>query len=117
MQLNLMRTKIHRATVTGADLHYEGSIAIDRDLVEAAGFFPNERVEIYNITNGERFSTYVIEAVAGSGIVTLNGAAARKAHKGDLIIICAYGLFSPEEARAWTPTVILVDELNRVRSA
>ena len=113
MQLTLLKSKIHRATVTLADLHYEGSISIDRDLIDAAGFLINERVEIYNITNGNRFATYVIEGVRGSGEIGLNGAAARLVMPGDHVIICAYAIMSAEEARAYKPTVVLVDDMNR----
>lgn len=93
MQVTLMKGKIHRAHVTEADLHYEGSISIDRDLIEAAGLLINERVDIYNIDNGARFSTYVIEAPAGSGTIGLNGAAARQVMVGDKVIIVAYANF------------------------
>src|SRR5438046_9736137 len=99
MQLTLMKGKIHRACVTEADLHYEGSISIDRDLIEAAGFLINERVDIYNIDNGARFSTYVIEAPAGSGTIGLNGAAARQAMVGDKVMIVAYANCDGHEAR------------------
>src|SRR5258708_28757605 len=101
MQVTLMKGKIHRARVTEADLHYEGSISIDRDLIEGAEFLVNERVDIYNIENGARFSTYVIEARAGSGIIGLNGAAARQAMVGDKVIIVAYANFDSEEARGF----------------
>src|SRR5438876_10133271 len=103
----LMKGKIHRAHVTEADLHYEGSISIDRDLIEAAGFLINERVDIYNIDNGARFSTYVIEAPAGSGTIGLNGAAARQAMVGDKVIIAAYANFDGDEARKFQPRVVL----------
>ncbi|MGY3138031.1 L-aspartate-alpha-decarboxylase [Bradyrhizobium sp. USDA 4501] len=95
MQVTLMKGKIHRAHVTEADLHYEGSISIDRNLIEAAGFLINERVDIYNIDTGARFSTYVIEAPAGSGTIGLNGAAARLAMAGDKVIIVAYASSTP----------------------
>ena len=108
-----MKGKIHRAHVTEADLHYEGSISIDRDLIEAAGFLINERVDIYNIDNGARFSTYVIEAPAGSGTIGLNGAAARQAMVGDKVIIAAYANFDGDEARKFQPRVVLVNEQNR----
>lgn len=113
MQLTLLKSKIHRATVTLADLHYEGSISIDRDLIDAAGFLINERVEIYNINNGNRFATYVIEGARGSGEIGLNGAAARLVMPGDHVIICAYAIMSEDEARGYKPTVVLVDDLNR----
>lgn len=113
MQVTLMKGKIHRARVTDADLHYEGSISIDANLIETAGFLINERVDIYNIDTGARFSTYVIEAPAGSGTIGLNGAAARLAMKGDKVIIVAYASFEEAEARAFKPRVVLVDEQNR----
>jgi aspartate 1-decarboxylase len=113
MIVTMMKGKIHRATVTEADLHYEGSISIDRDLSEAAGFFINERVEIYNIDTGARFATYVIEGKRGSGVIGLNGAAARLAMPGDKVIIVAYAQMEAEEARAFQPNVVLVDGDNR----
>ncbi|MDT3683478.1 MAG: aspartate 1-decarboxylase [Pseudorhodoplanes sp.] len=117
MLVTLMKGKIHRARVTGADLHYEGSISIDRELIAAAGFFLNERVDIYNINNGARFSTYVIPAPEGSGEIGLNGAAARLVMPGDLVIIVAYAQMSEADARTFTPRVVLVDENNRVLPA
>ena len=113
MQVTLMKGKIHRARVTEADLHYEGSISIDRNLIEAAGFLVNERVDIYNIDTGARFSTYVIEAPAGSGVIGLIGAAARLAMVGDKVIIVAYASFDDDEARKFQPRVVIVDENNR----
>lgn len=112
MQVTMMKGKIHRARVTEADLHYEGSISIDRTLIDAAGFLVNERVDIYNIDTGARFSTYVIEAPAGSGIIGLNGAAARLAMVGDKVIIVAYASFDEAEARSFKPRVVLVDDRN-----
>jgi aspartate 1-decarboxylase len=114
MQITLMKGKIHRASVTQADLHYEGSISIDRTLLDAAGFLINERVEIYNIDTGARFATYVIEAPEGSGMIGLNGAAARLAMIGDKVIIVAYASFEEAEARAFRPRVVLADEENRI---
>jgi aspartate 1-decarboxylase len=114
MQITLMKGKIHRASVTQADLHYEGSISIDRTLLDAAGFLINERVEIYNIDTGARFATYVIEAPRGSGMIGLNGAAARLAMIGDKVIIVAYASFAEVEASAFRPSVVLVDEENRI---
>jgi len=113
MLLTLMKGKVHRARVTGADLNYEGSISIDQALIEAAGFLVNERVDIYNIDNGARFSTYVIVAPKGSGEIGLNGAAARLAMVGDRVIIAAYAQMDEAEARTFTPRVVLVDEHNR----
>ena len=117
MQVTLMKGKIHRARITEADLHYEGSISIDRNLIEAAGFLINERVDIYNIDTGARFSTYVIEAPAGSGTIGLNGAAARLAMAGDKVIIVAYASFDGEEARRFQPRVVIVDKKNRQNKA
>lgn len=114
MQITLMKGKIHRASVTEADLHYEGSISIDRALLDAAGLLINERVEIYNIDTGARFATYVIEAPNGSGIIGLNGAAARLAMPGDKIIIVAYACFDEAEAKTFRPRVVRVDRENRI---
>lgn len=113
MQVILMKGKIHSARVTEADLHYEGSISIDRKLMEAAGLLVNERVDIYNINSGARFSTYVIEAPEGLGTVGLNGAAARLAMVGDKVIIVAYANFDSEEARRFQPRVVIVNEKNQ----
>ena len=115
MLLTLMKCKLHAATITECDIDYEGSIAIDRGLMEAAGLVPHERVDIYNITNGERLSTYVIVAPEGSGKIGLNGAAARRAARGDKVIIAAYAQMSQEEAEAHRPTVLLIDDDYRVK--
>lgn len=112
MRLTLLKAKLHRATVTAADLHYEGSIALGPDLRKAAGLLEYERVEIYNVTNGERFATYVI-AGHQPGEVMLNGAAARLVQPGDQVIIAAYAEFTPEEAQSHQPTVVLLDGKNR----
>lgn len=109
----MLRGKIHRATVTGADLHYEGSATIDAELLAAADILPYERVDIWNVTNGERFSTYVIEGQPGSGVVCINGAAAHKANKGDLVIIAAFTDLEDAEARTWEPRCVFVDGRNR----
>lgn len=114
MQITLMKGKIHRASVTEADLHYEGSISIDRALLDAAGLLINERVDIYNIDTGARFATYVIEAPRASGIIGLNGAAARLAMPGDKIIIVAYACFDEAEAKTFRPRVVRVDRENRI---
>jgi aspartate 1-decarboxylase len=114
MLVTLLRCKLHRATVTECDLHYQGSLAIDAELIRAAGLLVNEHIEVYNIDNGERFTTYVIEGKAGSGIIGLNGAAARKACVGDKIIICAYAAMSVEEARTHKPRVVILTEGNRL---
>lgn len=113
MNVSMLKCKIHRATVTGADLNYEGSISIDPKLIKAAGLFLNERVDIYNCNNGARFSTYVIEG--NKGEICLNGAAARHVHKGDLVIIAAYCGLTAEEAPKHKPTVVFVDEKNKVK--
>lgn len=116
MQITMMKGKIHRASVTEADLHYEGSISIDQALLDATGFLINERVEIYNIDTGARFATYVIAAPRGAGIIGLNGAAARLAMPGDKIIIVAYAFFDEAEAKSFRPSVVLVDRENRILS-
>ena len=110
----MMKSKIHRATVTQADLHYVGSITIDADLLEAADLVEGEQVAIVDITNGARLETYVIPAPRGSGIIGINGAAARLVHAGDLVIIISYGMFDDSEARRLLPRVVHVDEKNRV---
>ncbi|MFB6261043.1 MAG: aspartate 1-decarboxylase [Thiohalorhabdaceae bacterium] len=115
MELTMLKSKIHRATVTEADLEYEGSCAIDAALLEAAGLHPYERVEIYNLTNGERFATYAIRAEAGSGTISMNGAAAHKAGVGDQVILCAYCGLAAEEAEGHQPRIVWVDEANRSR--
>lgn len=114
MQRVMMKSKIHRATVTQADLHYVGSISIDRDLMDAADLLEGEQVTIADITNGARLETYVIPAPRGSGIIGINGAAAHLVTEGDLVIIISYGLFDDAEARALRPTVVHVDAQNRV---
>ena len=113
MQRIMLKSKIHRATVTDADLNYEGSIGIDADLLEAADIVPYEKVDIYNISNGNRFSTYAIQADRGSGAICLNGAAARMVHRGDLIIICSYSNYDEAEIPGHDAKCILVDEKNR----
>jgi aspartate 1-decarboxylase len=110
----MMKSKIHRATVTQADLHYVGSITLDADLMDAADLIDGEQVAIVDITNGARIETYVIPGPRGSGIVGINGAAARLVHEGDLVIIISYGMFDDAEARALTPAVVHVDEKNRI---
>ena len=110
----MMKSKIHRATVTQADLHYVGSISIDRDLMQAADLLEGEQVAIVDITNGARLETYVIPAPAGSGMIGINGAAARLVNQGDLVIIISYGLLDDAEARGLTPRVVHVDDRNRI---
>lgn len=114
MQLTLLKCKIHRACVTHAELDYEGSCAIDRDLMQSAGILPYEQIQIYNLRNGERFTTYAIEAEAGSRIISINGAAAHKAAPGDRIIICAYAMLNQAELINFKPTLVYTDELNRI---
>ena len=116
MLRTLLQAKLHRVRVTEADLHYEGSCGIDRALLDASGILPNQYIEIYNIDNGERFTTYVIEAPRGSGTISLNGAAARKALVGDALIICAYSQYAENELAGHRPVVVLVDQGNRPRS-
>lgn len=113
MNLTMLKCKIHRATVTEAQLDYEGSISICPDLIKAAGMLIHERVDIYNCNNGARFSTYVIKGRKGE--ICLNGAAARHVQRGDLVIICAFVGMNPEEAQKHTPQVVFVDEKNRMR--
>lgn len=114
MQLTLFKAKIHRATVTQADLNYEGSISVDTDLLKASGILIHEKVDVLNINNGERFTTYTIAAPAGSGQIKVNGAAARLVHTGDPVIIIAYASMSEEEAKSFKPKVVLVDGSNKI---
>jgi aspartate 1-decarboxylase len=109
----MLRSKIHRATVTGADLHYEGSVTIDAELLERADIWPYQQVDIWNVTNGERFTTYALAGQRGSGVLCINGAAAHKARKGDLVIIATFAHMTDEDARAWTPRCVFVDARNR----
>lgn len=113
MLKTMLQAKLHRVRVTEADLHYEGSCGIDRALLDASGILPFQYIELYNISNGERFSTYVIEAPRGSGVISLNGAAARKAMVGDLLIICAYSQYSEADIAAYRPVVVLVEGNNQ----
>ena len=113
MNVSMLKCKIHRATVTNADLNYEGSVSIDPKLIKAAGLFINERVDIYNCNNGARFSTYVI--VGKDREICLNGAAARHVQKGDLVIICAYCGLDAKEAPKHKPELVFVDEKNRIK--
>ncbi len=114
MELTMLKSKIHRATVTDADLSYEGSISIDPALCEQARFLPYEQVDVYNCNNGARFTTYVIYGKPGE--VCLNGAAARHVHRGDLVIICSYARMNESEAATHQPTVVLVNEKNQPKS-
>ena len=115
MLVEILKSKIHRATVTDADLNYEGSITIDEDLVDAANMRIYEKVSVVNNNNGERFDTYIIRGERGSGTICLNGAAARKVQKGDIIIIMSYATIPIAEADHFEPTVVHVDEKNRLR--
>ena len=117
MLRTMLQAKLHRVRVTQADLDYEGSCGIDENLLEASGLRENQYIELYNVANGERFSTYIIKAPRGSGQISLNGAAARKAMVGDLLIICAYSVYSEAELERHEPVVVLVDEQNRPRPA
>jgi aspartate 1-decarboxylase len=117
MLLTLMKAKLHRASVTQADLDYEGSISIDRDLLEASGILPHEQVDVLNITNGARFTTYAIEAPRGSRVIGVNGAAARLVQKNDKVIVVAYCQMPAEEARNYAPTVVLLDDDNTIKRA
>jgi len=113
MNIEVLKSKIHRATVTGANLSYIGSISIDENLMDGANLIENERVHIYNINNGERFETYVIKGERGSGIIALNGAAARKVQTGDLLIIVSYASMDFEEAKKFVPQIIFPDQNNQ----
>ncbi|MBN1473206.1 MAG: aspartate 1-decarboxylase [Syntrophaceae bacterium] len=117
MQRIMLKSKIHRATVTDADLHYEGSISIDDYLMEKASMVPYEQVAIYNISNGERFTTYTLKAKRNSGTICLNGAAARKVSKGDLVIIASYVMVDEKESKGWKPKCVLVDKKNKIKKA
>lgn len=114
MQCSMLKCKLHRVTVTHSELGYEGSCAIDTELMDAAGILEYEQIEIYNITNGERFSTYAIKAEAGSNIISINGAAAHKAEPDDLIIIAAYARLNEQELKTYKPTLVYVNELNQI---
>lgn len=114
MIITVLRAKIHRCVVSGSELHYEGSIAIDTNLLRASGILINEKVDIYNVSNGERFSTYAIPAPAGSGDIVVNGAAARKVQKGDHLIICAYGSLELQQAPKHVPIIVMLDDDNRI---
>ncbi len=114
MQRHLMKSKIHRATITTTDLHYEGSLTIDEDLLDAADLVTNEEIHVVNVNTGSRFTTYVIPGPRGSGVMQLNGAAARLGHPGDVVILIAYGVFDETDAKRHTPRVVFVDERNRL---
>lgn len=114
LRRTMMTAKIHRATVTEADLHYVGSVTVDADLLDAVDLLPGERVDIVDVTNGARLSTYVIAGEPGSGKICINGAAAHLVHPGDVVILIAYGSLADDEARTYTPRVVFVDEANKI---
>lgn len=111
----MLKSKIHKATVTQSDLMYEGSLTIDSDLMRAVGLLPYEKIKIYNINNGERLDTYAIEGEAGSGVIGLNGAAARKGMIGDLVIIVSYAIYHDDDLADFEPKVVVLDEKNRIK--
>jgi aspartate 1-decarboxylase len=115
MQITLLKSKLHQARVTHAELEYEGSCAIDGRLLEAANIREYEQIQIYNLGNGERFTTYAIRAQEDSGIISINGAAAHKANPGDRVIICTYAVLSQQEAAVFKPTLIYLDAHNRIK--
>lgn len=114
MQRHMLKSKIHRATVTGCDLHYVGSITLDAELMESADLLPGELVHVLDVDNGNRFETYVIEGAPGSGEVCLNGAAARLVHQGDRVIVVSYGVYDEHELESHEPRVVHVDERNAI---
>ncbi|MGX9133856.1 aspartate 1-decarboxylase [Rummeliibacillus sp. JY-2-4R] len=111
----MMTSKLHRATVTQADLNYVGSITIDADLLDSVGILPNEKVQIVNNNNGARFETYTIAGIRGSGVICLNGAAARLVQPGDIVIIIGYSYMTAEEAKTYEPKVAILDENNKIK--
>lgn len=115
MEITLLKSKLHKATVTLTELEYEGSCAIDADLLSAAGINEYEQIQIYNLNNGERFTTYAIKAEAGSGVISVNGAAAHKANKGDRVIIACYVRLTEQEALAFKPTLVYLDAANKIQ--
>jgi aspartate 1-decarboxylase len=117
MQITLLKSKLHHANVTHAELEYEGSCAIDGMLLAAANIHEYEQIQIYNLNNGERFTTYAIRAEDHSGIISVNGAAAHKANPGDRIIICTYAVLSQQEASIFKPTLVYLDENNRIKAS
>lgn len=114
MQRTMLKSKLHRVRVTHSELHYEGSCAIDDDLLEAADIKEYQQIDIYNVTNGERFTTYAIRAQRGSGVISVNGAAAHKANPGDILIIATYAMYSELELQKFHPQLVYVDEHNRI---
>lgn len=115
MERILLKSKLHRATVTDADLHYEGSVTIDADLMEAADLVEHEQVQIYNVTNGNRFTTYTLRGPRGSGCIKVNGAAAHLVTRGDFVIVASYANYTEAEIRHHTPTVVLLGDENRIK--
>jgi len=115
MMRQMLKSKIHRATVTDADLNYDGSITVDAALMEAADLLPHEQVHVWDVNNGERFQTYVIPGPRRSGTICVNGSAARRVHRGDLLIIASFAALDEDEARSYQPTVVRVDARNRQR--
>ena len=115
MELTLLRAKLHKVKVTHAELEYEGSCAIDADFLQESGILEHEQIQIYNIDNGERFTTYAIRAEAGSGVISINGAAAHKARPGDRVIICAYARMSEQEAKSFKPNLVYFDANNSIK--
>ena len=114
MEITLLKSKLHKATVTLTELEYEGSCAIDSDLLTAAGINEYEQIQIYNLNNGNRFTTYAIKAEAGSGVISVNGAAAHKANKGDRVIICCYARLQQQEVAGFKPTLVYLDPANQI---
>jgi aspartate 1-decarboxylase len=114
MQRTMLKSKLHRATVTHSELHYEGSCAIDEALLDAANIHEYEQIQIYNVTNGERFTTYAIRAARGSGVISVNGAAAHKANPGDLVIIATYAVYNELELARYAPELVYVGDDNRI---
>jgi len=114
MQRTMLKSKLHRATVTHSELHYEGSCAIDETLLDAANIHEYEQIQIYNVTNGERFTTYAIRAARDSGIISVNGAAAHKANPGDLVIIATFAVYNELELARYAPELVYVDANNRI---
>ena len=114
MQRSMLKSKLHRVTVTHSELHYEGSCAIDENLLDAADIHEYQQIDIYNVSNGERFTTYAIKAQRGSGIISVNGAAAHKANPGDLVIIATYAMYNELELQKFQPELVYVDADNRI---
>jgi len=115
MMVHMMKSKLHHATVTQAELHYVGSITVDEDLMDAANLIDHEKVQVLDIENGERLETYVIKGERGSGVICMNGPAARKIQKGDTILVISYAMMSEEEARKYKPVVVILEDNNKVK--